>query len=388
MKKFWLVSLVLFTLGAQALELKVRLFSEHSVQKAVVTTDSGLYHLIALTEDYTPIDTVYDVYQRDPLRTFYFKTGAGGVRVNRGRQFLGEYPALLLVSGDPENQFRIDVAQKGRAYFGDLRFARQQGELQIVNQVDLEKYVAGVVESEAGHVEELEFYKAQAVLARTFAVRNLDKHADEGYNLKDDVSSQVYFSKAHYVNHQLIDSAVMATRDTVLVLSTCEPILGVFHANSGGMTSNSEDVWSKPLPYLRSLCDSFSVGVGSYYWEKRIPEQRFFDYFARMLGVNNDLRLQKALLNFDQHERDSYFEFADRKLKLTRVRRDLNLRSTYFLVEREGNEVVLQGYGYGHGVGLSQDGAINMSSKGYAYRDILHYYFREVELESVKRLGF
>lgn len=366
-------------------EIRIRLFSQLQLDKAIVTMDTGLYHILAVNEQGQLIDTIYDVFPEDSQRTFYLSTQGDHINLYRGSEQLGKFRRLYFRSRDSLNQFRIAGAKQERAYYGDLRFWSRKNKLRVVNQVSLEHYVAGVVESEAGHVGLLEFFKAQAVLARTYAIRNWDKHLDEGYNLKDDVSSQVYRDKAHYTYRDLIYQAVEATRDTLLVLANCRPILSVFHANSGGVTLNSEDVWLSPVSYLRSREDSFSIGVGSYRWERHFTPQRFFGYFARKLGVPNDLDLQKNLLNFDQEERSSHYRFGSDSVKLTEVRRDLHLRSTYFSVSKEGEEIILQGRGFGHGVGLSQDGAIEMARMGYSYREILRHYFAEVELEALER---
>lgn len=378
---------VLSSYSAKALDIDVRLYADKSVERAVVTLDTGLYYILAYTNDNKLLDTIYDVFSQDPLRTFYLRVRGKKVVLQRGSENLGSFENLRFSSGHPNKEFRIEANKKGRAYFGDLHLSVRQGLLQIINRVNIEKYVAGVVESEAGHVAEYEFYKAQAVLARTFAIKNLGKHLREGYNLKDDVSSQAYYSKAHYTHKDLIDSAVAATADTILVLQNCEPVLGVFHANSGGFTTNSEDVWLTEVAYLRAKRDSFSEGVGSYQWEKRVEANLFYDYVAKRLKVANNLRLQKALLNFDQSTRQSYFTYDGKKLKLSRLRSHFGLRSTYFTVENEGKNVLLRGRGFGHGVGLSQDGAIEMSRRGYAYRDILQFYFTDIELESLKQLN-
>jgi stage II sporulation protein D len=387
LKTLVLLLLIFKGYSTKALDIDVRLYADKSVERAIITLDTGLYYILAYTDEEELVDTIYDVFSQDQLRTFYLRVAGNKVALQRGAESLGSFKNLRFSSRHPNKEFRIEANKKGRAYFGDLHFSVRQSHLQIINRVNIEKYVAGVVESEAGHVDQFEFYKAQAVLARTFAVKNLGKHLREGYNLKDDVSSQAYYSKAHYTNKKLIDSAVAATADTILVLQNCEPVLGVFHANSGGFTTNSEDVWLTEVDYLRAKRDSFSERVGSYQWEKRVEANLFYDYVAKRLKVANNLRLQKALLNFDQSTRQSYFTYDGKKLKLTRLRSHFGLRSTYFTVEKEGKNVLLKGRGFGHGVGLSQDGAIEMSRRGYAYRAILQFYFTGIELESLTRLN-
>lgn len=387
MKRLMFILSFVCTLQAEALELKVRIFSNESIKKVYVTPDTGAYYMIAYNSNLSVIDTIYNVYEKDTSRQLYFWRGAKHINVMRGKESLGAYFALQINGVEAEREFRIEVNGKKRVYHGDVQMRVVDNGIQVVNIIDLEHYAAGVVESEGGHVDEPEFFKAQAVLARTFAIKNLEKHQREGYNLKDDVTSQVYFSKARYKNAPAIREAVKRTADTVVVTAACEPILGVFHANSGGITTNAEDAWLTSVDYLKSKPDSFSIGVGSYEWKREISKKEFYGYVAGKLKVSNTIELHKALLNFSQKkERQAYFTYKGRKLKLTHIRFHFNLRSTYFNITESGGSVVLSGKGYGHGVGMSQDGAIEMSHRGYSYRDILKFYFDCIDLESVDRL--
>lgn len=384
MKYFGLIILSLAALYLNATEVKVRVFSTSTVNQTTVIPDTGLYHLIAYNSNLQAIDTIYDVFEQDSVRKLYFSKSGSNIILSRSSQKLGYFKVIRLVSEHPNKEFRITANGRNRVYHGDLQVRVFNGHLQLVNIVDIEKYVAGVVESEGGHVKELEYFKAQAVLARTFALKNSKKHIDEGYSLKDDVTSQVYFSRSRYQNKSAIDSAVFLTRDTVIVQNDCSPILGVFHANSGGYTTNSEDAWLTSIDYLKAKRDSFSVGVGSYSWEKKVSKSNFYNYVANKMKVSNDILLHKALLNLNRTKRESHFTFKNRRLKLTNFRKRYNLRSTYFTLKESGNYLILRGRGYGHGVGLSQDGAIEMSKRGYNYRDILYFYFDSIELECIK----
>ncbi len=382
--------LILFSfLGfiASAVEVKIKLFSTQSFTTVTVIPDTGAYYLIALDDRLRPIDTILDIFQEEKNRTLTIAKNGSDVRAIKSQKDLGDYDALLIRSKDPKKQFRVEAENRKRIYHGDLQLRVFGGSLQVVNIVDLEDYVGGVVESEGGHQLNPEYFKAQAVLARTFVLKNWNKHMDEGYNLKDDVTSQVYFSKARYQFSDAIREAVECTKDTVLVTYSCAPILGVFHANSGGCTVGAQDAWLESISYLQPRVDSFSLGVGSYSWEKKVSKAEFYQYLASSLGVPNDILLHKAILNFDQSQnRKAYFEFKGKKLKLTKIRFKFNLRSTYFRVEDAGNYLWLTGNGFGHGVGLSQDGAMEMDRRGYSYREILHFYYDNVELESIERL--
>jgi stage II sporulation protein D len=370
-----------------AVELEIRLFSTLNLTQTTVIPDSGDYFLIALDRELRPIDTIIGLYEPAGNKLLHFLKNGNIIKTTHGDFAMGSYHALRITSRDQRKEFRIQAAGKERVYRGDLRLRLHEGYLQLVNLVDIENYVAGVVESEGGHLDNPEYFKAQAVLARTFALKNLNKHSAEGYNLKDDVTSQVYFSRPRYKHARAILEAVKATEDTIVVTAECEPILGVFHANSGGVCTNSEDVWLQPVEYLRSRVDSFSIGVGSYTWEREMEADEFYGYFARHLGVKDDAFLRKAILNLQHNPRQAYFEYQGKKLKLTKVRHHFNLRSTFFEVyEHPNSKITLKGRGYGHGVGLSQDGAMEMARQGYDYREIIDFYFAGVELESIGRI--
>jgi len=366
--------------------MMIRLYSAFPSQKAIITVDSVPWYLLAFDEDLRLIDTIYDLFPEDGTRTLYLEKINDQIQVRTAREDLGYYAALRLASAQGHKEFRIASRGIERAYLGELQIRPYRDYLQIVNLVPLEDYVAGVVESESRPEDKIEYYKAQAVLARTYAIRNISKHYREGYHLKDDVSSQVYQSKCHYTYRDMILKAVADTRDTIIATRDKKPILSAFHANSGGQTAGAEDAWLKPVDYLQSRKDSFSVGVGSYRWEKKVLKSRFYAYFARYLGVSNNEALHQALLDFKQNNRKSHFTYAGRSIKLTAVRRDFQLRSTFFSVHDAGNYVLLKGYGYGHGVGLSQDGALKMAAEGFSYKKILYFYFENVELISLQNL--
>jgi stage II sporulation protein D len=384
MRFAWLLVLLVGSLSVAGHPIKVRIFSGESPQQVTFTVVKGSYALIALNARLQALDTVaWLASSKEPL--VLMRNGERVAATWKGKA-QGKFHGYMLVGSDSSSAFSIQVGKSKRTYDGDLRLRSFKGHLQPVNVVEINRYVAGVVESEGGHMPAPEFFKAQAILARTFALKNLRKHADEGYNLKDDVTSQVYFNRPSKKHAAMIWKSVLATWDTILVDHTCEPILGVFHANSGGETVDVEDVWSRPLPYLRSRPDSFSLGQRSATWEKKVSKADFIQFLATKLGASAaDVSLQKAVLNFRQDQgRKNYFVWEGKRVNLKDVRSKFNLRSTYFSVKDAGDELLLVGRGYGHGVGLSQDGAIRMDELGHDFKEILQFYYRDVEFEHLR----
>lgn len=363
--------------------LKVRLFSTESLEQIQVEVDRGRFAVLSQRSGRRRPDTVAVWASGAPGHTIVKESKKIRLRSRTSAVSLGRFEALHWVPLDPGSRLRLQTKGQPRLHAGVVRFAAGAEGLLVVVEVGLEDYVAGVVQGEAGHVGTQEFLKAQAVLARTFALRNLGKHSELGYDLKDDVSSQVYLG---YPTGRFADSilaAVSATRDTVLLDEQCRPALVVFHANSGGQTVASEWVWGRPVPYLKSRPDPLSEQGPSARWVKRIPRDKMHRWLAEQFKTEptNDGMIE-AFARFEQPERKERFAWNGRGIPLPALRHAFGLRSTWFDVEVEGSDYVLKGRGFGHGVGLAQDAAIIMSEKGYNYRAILYFYYGVLELDA------
>jgi stage II sporulation protein D len=235
------------------------------------------------------------------------------------------------------------------------------------------------VQSEVrGISDKIDFYKIQAIISRTYAVTHLRKHVNEGYNLCDNVHCQAYSSRN---NSPIILTATVQTMGQILVDTSNEPISAAFHSNSGGQTVNSEDVWITAVPYLRSISDTFSLSGNSAKWEKKMLISDFFSILEKKLNypVNNEI-MRDSALTFSQPSRKVFFPAH---IPLKNIRTVFSLRSTFFDVERVGDMVVMHGRGYGHGVGLSQEGAMQLVELGHSVEDVLGFYYSGASLKDL-----
>ncbi len=273
-----------------------------------------------------------------------------------------------------------------RVYSGSIDIRRSGTELRFVNEVKLEDYVAGVVESEAGAQQAPEYYKLQAVGCRTYALANARKHAPEGFELCDQVHCQVYKGRA---THAPITEAALATRGMVVVDADIRLIHATFHSNCGGETLNAEDIWSKAEPYLQATTDSFCIAQPHATWTTTIPKADWLTYMERKHGLRiADEAVRAELLAHEPQCRGLYLNTTKPLVPLKQLREDWKLRSTYFTVRTAGDQVVLDGRGFGHGVGLCQEGAMEMARQGIPFMDILHHYYRDVHLVDLSSLEF
>lgn len=256
----------------------------------------------------------------------------------------------------------------------------------LVAVVPLEEYVAGVVQSEAGKDKAPEYYKLQAVSCRTYALANQRRHAGEGFSVCDGTHCQVFLGRCTL---DTIKQAVTATRDMVVVDADIRLIHATFHSNCGGETMNAEDLWSKSEPYLVSTLDTFCLHAPHATWQQRMPRVQWLGYLKKNYGVDTaDPRVAASVTEHDPACRELYLGNIPPYVPLARVRTDLKLNSTYFRIRGEGDQVVFEGRGFGHGVGLCQEGAMRMARVGYPFIDILHHYFAEVHLVDLKTIDF
>ncbi|MFN6037486.1 MAG: SpoIID/LytB domain-containing protein, partial [Bacteroidota bacterium] len=194
--------------------------------------------------------------------------------------------------------------------------------LRLINLLEMDKYIGGVVEAESGKRSHPEFYKTQAILARTYALSIIGRHIAEGHDLCDQVHCQAFYGRTKEPD---IINGVISTREYVVVDREYNLINAVFHSNSGGQTANVEDVWGNPNSYLKSVRDSFSINMPNYQWTRKMSVEDWLEYLKIKHKVPfEDSSSRLSALNFNQPKRKSHLEINGRKIPLKIIRTDLN----------------------------------------------------------------
>ena len=365
MKRLLILPLLLLALGAHADRVRVRLFSTNTISTLNISFDLGQYNLYA-----------DDTLLLEPLvgegRSVLVRYQGGRLAVSVNDDNYGLHRSLRLEATDTACILCLNPEGcKQRTYEGNLTITPHTGNsLLLVADVDFETYLAGVVQSEI-YGQQSDIFRIQAIISRTWALRNLRKHRADGYNFCDQVHCQAYLNRC--IRPDIMVGVVRSSGQT-LVDSAGDLIETPFHSNSGGQTANSEDVWRTALPYLRSVQDTFSYHMRQTDWVKTVSADRWLGYFAKTHRLDTgDSAIRDTLLHFSQPTRRTRLL----GIPLTRIRLDFKLRSTFFSVDYDSaaNNVVLHGHGYGHGVGLSQEGAIRMVGLGIAYDSVLRHYY-------------
>lgn len=370
-KYIFIVFLLVLSFGAKAQKLDIKIFADNKLEEIYFIPSFGRYFIETNNEKKEPL-------QKSDLVKIKVQSGKLSVSINDSS--IGVYPKIKFYSEGLMSFFLLRTKDttliKDRRYDDDLTVSVKDRHLHLVNNVETESYIAGVVQAETwGATTNVDFFKLQAICVRNYLIKNLNKHKAEGFHLCDGVHCQAYKGRANQV--EVIQGA-NNSKGEIIVDSLGNIIETVFHANSGGETVNSEDVWGKPFSHLVGKIDSFSVGAKAYKWEKYIKIKDWKRYF-REKGVNvkND-SIENELLNFSQKDGRKKEMLG---VSLVQIRKDFGLRSTFFDCQKWGSEVKLNGRGYGHGVGLSQEGAIKMCEEGYEYWQVIEHYYNGAKIK-------
>ncbi|WP_411355329.1 SpoIID/LytB domain-containing protein [Peptoniphilus harei] len=300
-----------------------------------------------------------------------------GKNINlNGKNFkLNNFPqngAFLISSDSP-----IYVDKIKRNYGGAISFRVNNKKLDIVNRVEMDEYLKGVLPKEMSPSFPMESLKAQALCSRSFAINNYNKFIKNGYNLDDTTRSQVYYGKD--VEEKTTNKAVEETIGQVIKYDG-KVAETIFCASSGGYTVASSEAWGgNSVPYLISKEDPYSVHPWKYELKNSdLKKLNLSDVFSVSLDYNNSNRVNNLTFSTSK---------GDVKIKATDFRKKIGntiIKSTLFDVNVIGNKVFVSGKGYGHGVGMSQYGAVEMAKKGSNYKDIIEFYFPGTNIEKIK----
>lgn len=252
-----------------------------------------------------------------------------------------------------------------------------------VISLELEDYVTGVVGAEMPALFNSEALKAQAVIARTYAL----KANSVGRVLSDNESTQSYKDNSELASiwggnyssyYSRIKDAVNSTSGIYLTYDG-NYIEAVYHSTSNGKTEDSSNVWGNYYPYLVSVDSIYDNGNPSFSVSKSFS---YSDLSSR-LGINVNNSSEFNILGYTIGGRVSSISIDGVEFSGVSFRSMLGLRSADFDIVKNDDYVVITTRGYGHGVGMSQYGANGMGKAGYSYRDILFHYYPGVSIEQL-----
>jgi stage II sporulation protein D len=364
--------LILFS-GAISGQVKIRIFANHPASSGVFTVTAGKYELDIYDGESMPLTI------DEPVILAMFN-GKIAVKTNSFQSFMCDSLIVRGLTGNDRFSFRVNGSVKNRQFYsGDLKCRPDLGILLFINICDVEQYIAGVVRTEGGTGRNIEYLKSQAILARTFMYKHLSRHLLDGYNFCDNTHCQAFNGVS---TDTLIERAALETKGLVILDRDSSLVISAFHSNCGGETSISEDVWLSGNSYIKKVIDPYCTKSPNATWRKSIPVSDWEAYLKKS-GYKADTSAAPSY-NFSQLTRQNNYTIGSFSLPFRQIRNDLNLRSAFFSVIREGDLITFKGRGYGHGVGLCQEGAIVMASRGFKCSEIIRFYYSDVIISDVK----
>jgi len=261
----------------------------------------------------------------------------------------------------------------GKTYNGNFEIKKDENGLHVINSIPFEEYVEGVVFSETGKDWELEALKAQAVISRTYAVFHKLVNGEKEFHLTSSVLHQLYKEENR---NPLITLAVNKTGGEILTYKG-SPIESLYHSICYGKTELPEEIWGESYPYLSSVeCNSKETPYEN--WQRRFTLKEIEDEIdvkeikdITISAYTATGRVKALSITAGDDETVTVF-------KATEFRKRMGYKtfpSTDFKIIKNSKGLVFQGRGWGHGVGLSQWGALEMAREGKDYREILAHYY-------------
>ena len=267
----------------------------------------------------------------------------------------------------------LQVAINGKKYFGGVRVNKNKGALTVINLIPVEEYLRGVVPEEMSISSHIEALKAQA-------------HKNDGYDLCDSTHCQTYEGISS--TSPSTDKAVLETRGEIVYFNGAAAMTN-FHTDSGGMTESNENVWGTKIPYLQPVEE---LNKQTQEWTVKLTKTDFSERMGANFGSLQSITLSNLIIGQSAADRtdSGRVKFAlvagskkTFKMTGTEMRQKFSLPSTLFNVKVQSGEVIFEGYGRGHGVGMSQYGANAYAQAGWTYDKILKHYYKGTEIKKM-----
>lgn len=293
-------------------------------------------------------------------------------------------PFMIVMIFDIKNNKEVKLKYESNTIIRVKRLASGD-----ILYLPLEEYIVGVLAGEMPIYFEKEAFKAQAVAARSYALKRIEYNKNMDYDVVDSVLNQVYLDNEYLKEAwrddytQNINKLREAVNDTSLEYLDYggEVIDALFFSTSNGYTESSSLVFNIDLPYLQSVSSNWDSSTSSAFRAK--TSLKLSDFYDKLsLEYNDKLNvkiLKRSSTNRVLNLSINGIEFTGRYLY-----DKLGLKSTDFTIEQSGDNVIINTIGYGHGVGMSQYGAEGMALEGYSYTDILNHYYIGTSIKKIE----
>ena len=288
------------------------------------------------------------------------------------------------------NFFKLDKKEEIKLkYMSNIIIRVKRVDTGNIDKIFFEEYIVGVLAGEMPIYFEKEALKAQAVAARSYALKRIEYNKDNDYDVVDSIMNQVYLDNDYlksawgenYIdNINKLREAVNETSMEYLEYNG-EVIDALFFSTSNGYTETASLVFDVDLPYLKSVKSAWDEDTSSAF--RSTSSMNINDFYEKIgLPYSDDFSFK--VLKRSSTNRIISLSINNREFTGKSLYNKLGLKSTDFSLKKEGNNIIISTVGYGHGVGMSQYGALGMAKEGYGYQDILKYYYSGTNIKKME----
>lgn len=288
------------------------------------------------------------------------------------------------------NFFKLDKKEEIKLkYISNTIIRVKRVDTGNIDKIFFEEYIVGVLAGEMPIYFEKEALKAQAVAARSYALKRIEYNKDNDYDVVDSIMNQVYLDNDYlksawgenYIdNINKLREAVNETSMEYLEYNG-EVIDALFFSTSNGYTETASLVFDVDLPYLKSVKSAWDEDTSSAF---RSTSSMNINDFYEKIGLPYSDNFSFKVLKRSSTNRIISLSINNREFTGKSLYNKLGLKSTDFSLKKEGNNIIISTVGYGHGVGMSQYGALGMAKEGYGYKDILKYYYSGTNIKKME----
>lgn len=323
------------------------------------------------------------VLMEGPYLNDKVRSGRSGILIGSREFNAGGFKIIV----DKDSNIYVD----GRRFRGGLDVLRKDnGKLLVINYVGLEEYLYGVLYHEVSHRWPIEALKAQAITARTFALYQIKQSKLQPYDVRNDIYSQVYGGRNS--ERWSTTRAVDVTRGKVLIYDG-NIFPAYYHATCAGRTEDASNLWNVDLPVLKGAECGYCMNSKHYKWNLDIPLWLITNTLKNKGYIIGNI-VSVGVLSTNASGRVDKIEIKDdREIAIILTGKDFRqifdpnkVRSTKFKITSNKNMIMLNGMGWGHGVGMCQWGAYGMSRKGKKAEEILSHYYPGSQISTIDKL--
>jgi stage II sporulation protein D len=352
--------------------------SMHYIRVAIIQDASSLNLKINGFCEVVDANTNKVLYRGKNLKTTITTYGAEILMAAR----VLKTPRIVIKTDKP-----VPIIINGRTFKGEINLIRKTNDsLLVINRVDLDDYVKGILYHESSHYWPQDALKAQAVVSRTYAVYQMQKNKLKDYDLTSDIYSQVYGGKTS--ERYRTSAAVDDTRGEVLTYND-KIIPAYFHATCAGHTEDASLLWNIDIVPLKGVICVFCKDSPHFRWHNTVSLKDIAEKLTAAGYRIKDIR-DIRILGKDKSGRITDLSIVSDEKNIKISAKDFRniignnfIRSTNFQVTIAETDAVFEGLGWGHGVGLCQWGAYFMAKQGYTYKDILRYYYPNTNVRAI-----